>query len=197
MKRRLFIPDKKILYRGKDLVFTGSNYVDTGIKLWDVAKNFTLLVSYQSYTSGGYEYYTIFGSEYASIPYPGFMIDMESTRYGGNPVLGRAGGCGNVITPHSTSMKDYKKCIVLKNEGTKRTLFSNDKYPTGVDITPSQFLTHQQTVLLGCAQSTSGVKNRYWNGIIYTCNIYSEALTDQEIIDLMNKEYSNPKRSES
>ena len=192
MKKRILISAKDdVLYAGKNLEFAGSNFVDTGVKLWDKSKDFTLLISYQSYMAGGDNYYTIFGSEYAKSPYPGFMIDMDTTWYGGNPVLGRAGGCGNVITPHLKSMKDGKRCIVLQNKGKTRTLFSDDKYPTGIDITPPSFYTHTQNALLGCAQTTSGTKNKFWKGIIYTCTIWDKVLTYQQIKLFMDREMNN------
>lgn len=186
MIRRLIDNDDKIpmLYTVKNLTFTGNNFVDTGVKLWDSAKKFTILISYQSYMSGGNDYYTIFGSEYHQQPFAGFVIDMNITAYGDNPVLGRAGGSGNMIAPHLTSMKDYKKCTVLKNEGLKRTVFSNDKYPDGIDVSPTTLYYHNQTALLGCAMN----KSRYWNGIVYTCNIYDQALTNEQIVSLMKKE---------
>ena len=53
MKKRILISAKDdVLYAGKNLEFAGSNFVDTGVKLWDKSKDFTFLISYQPYMTG-------------------------------------------------------------------------------------------------------------------------------------------------
>lgn len=104
-------------------------------------------------------------------------------------MLGRAGGAENVITPHSTSMKDNKKCIIMTHSSNfRRILFSNDKYIDGIDITPPQRLYHNQTCILGGAWTTSNNISRIWQGIIYSCRIYDVIINDQEIKEILKNE---------
>ena len=69
-------------------------------------------------------------------------------------------------------------------------MFTNDKYPSGVDVTSNILATTFNTnVLLGAYQTTSGTKGRYFKGTINHYAIYLKALTDAEITALINKEY--------
>lgn len=183
MRRRLITTSDKADYNVTGLSFTGSNYVDTGIKLFDSAKDFTVLISYTS-TFTGY-LGTIIHALYESGSYQGFCIDIpyNAGQYG------RFAAYTSLNIIHNSNLLNTKKCSAIRRSGNTFTLFTNDKYPSGVDVTSNILATTFNTnVLLGAYQTTSGTKGRYYTGTINHCAIYLKSLTDTEIKSLMSKE---------
>lgn len=180
-RRRLIDNIKKYptWYEVKDQVFTENNYIDTGVKLWDSAKDFTVLLSFTTETSTSQK--TILHALYEVEPWKGFVIQLIS-----GPAIGLYSVSGIAIANYSTTTK---KCVVVKRIGDSYKAFSNDLYPAGILASNIETpVTNNLSVLLGAYQTTSGTKGRYWKGTIHHCVIYSEALTDEQIQELINKE---------
>lgn len=186
MRRRCYqnvIEDPLLWYKADNLVFTGSNCVDTGIKLCDVNKAFTLVISYQSYMSADSDYHDILGCEMSSSPYSGIMIQLDI-----NNNNGRCGGNNKTLVHHNSSMVTYRKCTILTFTSLGyRYCYTNDKYPNGADISPSSVLHHNRSAVLGAGLLNDTEYRRYWKGIIYHCEIRGEVLTQSEITTLLNK----------
>ena len=195
LRRRILYRKKSEItpaYSADNLVFTGSNYVDTGIKLCDYKKDWTLFICYTDLLSStGYN--AIFHCIHESNPYNGVAFDLGH-------IQGRLNG-GMVwtavedyltINVHNSSIYNVKHCMCYKRSGDSFKLFSDDKYPNGYQLpTPlgyNQYIS--ENLLLGCYQTTTGTKGRYWKGTIHQARIYLSALTDAQIIQLINNAMS-------
>lgn len=170
-------------YEGKDMSFNGtSQYIDTGIKLFNVDKSWTVLLTYTSHRQSGYYDTIIHSLKEDTYDYAGFVLDQPESGYN----YGRL--CGydaNAITPHNTTMYNTKHCCVIVKNGSTAKIFTDDKYPNGTSVNNIVKGTYSGNTLLGCYQTTSGSKGRYWKGIIHNANIYSQALSDTQIIELI------------
>lgn len=188
MKRQLFYgkeDDSSILYQGNNLILDGvSKYIDTGITLFDTNKDFTVLLVYTSNNISG-SYTTIFENIIDKLPYYGIVLDQpENDHNFGRAVCGRMGV--NAI-PHNKTMYNTKHCCVLMKKGLNIKLFTDDKYPDGIQFDNMTPFIYNKTVLLGAHRFIDDKIGRFWKGVIHFCNIYSVSFSDSYIKDLMNR----------
>ena len=137
------------------------DYVDTGIKLYDIAKDFTLLVE-ADLTQCITEMATVFHSIYEVEPWPGVNLYYSYGHY-------IVGGNANPGQPHYVS-----GCI-------DRVSYLNDGEVTTVNITDGAYNAYDGNLLLGCYQDTTGEKDRFWTGTISRFDVYFVALSDSKI----------------
>lgn len=158
--------------------FNGSsNYIDTGIRLCDSDKSFTLFVDFQ-YNGKSQYMATAHGAHEAS-PYPGVEIQLNSNQdkfylyyYGGRE-----------IAAYDTNRH---RAMITHTAGTTNAsmMYFDDISQAGPASVAYTNIT--ENLLLGCYQTTGGSKGRYLNGTIYDARIYNEVLSATQIEYLMS-----------
>lgn len=166
------------------------DYVDTGIKLFDVADDWTIYFAVDlSQAQGGAQTENnipVFHCIYELSPWPGISLQGGLTKsYAGRYISGNWSDTG----VYAVGTTYYQGCVICKNKFVK---YIYDKMsPTTemrelfVDnITKFNENVKKATLLLGCYQDVNGTKGRFWKGTIYDFVVYNRALTTDEINDL-------------
>lgn len=193
MRRRAMMAEadkRDVLFKLRNTTdFDGiDDYVDTGIKLFDVADDWTIYFAVdlsQGATQTGTNI-PVFHCVYEIAPWPGISFQ------GGNfkSYAGRytGGNWSNTGVPVSGKTY-YQGCVICKDKFVK---YIYDKTSPTTEIreliinntTNFNENVKKATLLLGCYQDVNGTKGRFWKGTIYDFVVYNRALTIDEINDL-------------
>ena len=160
--------------------FNGSSdYIDTGLRLLDTDKDFTVMVDFAYGTSPG-QYNTVLQCMIETSPYNrGLCIYYYTTTPAIIPIYYQA-------APSYTADQNRHKVIFRHNAGDAAvaTLFYDSS--TGVDLNGSSYTAVNKNVYLGCRLTDSNSRDRYFKGTLYDARIYFESLSDTNIADLIN-----------
>ncbi len=163
-----------------------SDYIDTGIKLFDTAKTFTIFIDYITATPTSNRQAAIFHCLHEISPYRGLclMEDADSDIYfiggqmTGNTYVGNLNSRGKCLIEFIDGV--INEVIAVDNSG--------DLVHSATDIGANNpYVQISENLLLGCYQSTSGDKGRYWSGIINKFGVWYKQLTEAEINKLFEK----------
>lgn len=159
--------------------FNGSSdYIDTGIKLFNTAKNFTIIVD-ATFDRLAKEK-CLFHCMTENSPYPGLSIDGNSgvriCYTGSNSLVASITPASNVSALALRYKAGKLDRIRYKNAAGQLVSHSIAGTPTYTAIS--------QTLLLGAYQQTDGTKGRFFNGTINDFRLYDAAL-DDDIIDIL------------
>lgn len=165
-------------------VFNGtSDFIDTNIKLFDTIKDFSIYIDYVT-PSNHITSTSIFHAMNEVSPYPGINLQ-ASVNYD-------ATGEGWRIIVHPASPNVRRRIILTYTQSTNELVLYHDNdisdylSVSGIIETPT-FRVIEQTALLGCYQTSTGDKGRFWNGTINKCGIWlDKVLTSDEIGTLTN-----------
>ena len=179
---------KGVIYQlPKATTFNGtSDYIDTGIKLYDTDKDWTLLLDFTgdaSNTNGR----VLHCLEEDGKSYPGICIDAEPGKYrvACKDIVYLLDASGNEIPQKST---DTQRFVITKTQGHNRlTIYAR---------TVSGELRTQQTddgivttidknLLLGVGQTISGNKMMWWKGTINAFKVWDKALSEDAINNII------------
>lgn len=158
-----------------------SDFIDTGVKLFDTAKDFTIYIDFTEGT-GNEKNSTIFHCINEQSPYRGLNL-----ANGGNNTYFLGGQNANVVGHgYVSNIAPGKYLIEFKNGVISRAFSSTGERTVAKDAkTNSPYEQFNQNLLLGCYQTTDGTKGRYWNGTINKFNVWFRTLTDEEINALL------------
>lgn len=149
-----------------------SDYIDTGVQLFDTPKDFTIIVS-ATFVNLGSNICLLHCMNEAS-PYPGLSVDGNSgvriCYTGSSTSLGAPTNLSAMALRYVGGVLESIRYKNTSGEILSATVNSAAKYTI---VT--------QTLLLGAYQTTNGTKGRYFNGTIYSLDVYEAALTDDEI----------------
>lgn len=161
-----------------------SDYVDTGITLFDTIKDFSIFLEFNGGDNTSTQLNLLHCMKEVS-PYPGLSISKSDI----NSLISSGQGYNPTIT---NTINKTRRLLICTYSATTNTMkiyhdSANTDYvnlsPTS--ITPA-FIAIPQTALLGAYQDSSGVKGRFWNGKINICGIWlNKILTDDEISKLL------------
>lgn len=156
--------------------FDGTNYIDTGIQLFDTLKDFTILFDYEE--GANIVKATILHCIKEISPWPGLSIQRNSGNVGDYVVGGRSSGGVNFANIKSVATR-----VAITCTGGSITRV---KYVKNGDIVTNSISANSGTIfeknlLLGCYQTDSGTKGRYWEGTINKFDVYFSVLSDEEI----------------
>ena len=157
--------------------FNGSNtYIDTGISLFSSDESFTIFVDFKYNSSSNYM--TVFHCMYEVSPYPGAQLDINNSKF-------RIGYYGNTDLVAYDTNRHRAMIIHTGGTGNAGTYYwdSNTAHATPASKT---YTAVSQHLLFGCYQASSGVKGRYFNGIMYDARVYNEVLSAVQIEYLMS-----------
>ena len=158
-----------------------SDFIDTGVKLFDTAKDFTIYIDFTEGT-GNEKNSTIFHCINEQSPYRGLNL-----ANGGDNTYFLGGQNANVVGHgYVSNIATGKYLIEFKNGVISRAFSSTGELTVAKDAkTNSPYEQFNQNLLLGCYQTTDGTKGRYWNGTINKFNVWFRTLTTEEINALL------------
>lgn len=173
-------PSEDILYQlAEPMTFNGtSDYIDTGVKLLESDIDHSIVFSAVAETRNILNS-TIFHCMTEISPYPGYAFAVAG---GGNSYkLGIPGG-QEIVTNVPSNDSSFKVVIThIKGSSTvnMKILYNGEVKTYTADN--SNYVTVPQNLLIGCYQTTDGVRGRYWNGTINDFRIYNRVLSNEEI----------------
>jgi hypothetical protein len=164
-------------YEITDTTFNGSSdYVDTGVALFDSAKDFTMFVDFtDGYTSAPAQANVLHCMRESS-GYPGITLHRSGNAY----QFQMPGSFNKNITGDANGMS--VKFVVRRsgNDVAWREWNSvSQSVDSGTSTTTLSDVT--QNLLIGAYQTTAGTKGRYWKGTINRCSVWLSALSDEAI----------------
>lgn len=155
-----------------------SDYIDTGIKLYDEEKDITIFLDF-TFGTGTTKEMAMAHCMHESAQYPGFVAQsMDERTWMIDGVACKKGALARIADER------HKVCMRL-NTSTKLEEFYIDGTTLTVSGTYSSFTPITENLLLGCYQVASGNKGRFFDGTIHDCKVWNRVLTDEEIAELM------------
>lgn len=156
-----------------------SDYIDTGIQLFNTRKDFTIVVSatFDSFSSSE----CLLHCMNENSPYPGISIDgnngLRICYTGSSSLTTTLGAVANVSAIALRYVAGVLDAIMYKNSNDKIVSVTIAGSPTYVKVT--------QNLLLGAYQTTNGTKGRYFSGTINNFDIYDVAIDDSNMATLL------------
>ena len=180
-----------------------SDYIDTGVQLFDENKDFTIFIDFTSsdkqsnYSPIDETPLAILHSIKEDRPWPGIDIAIHTHDF--NPEVndcsvnrGETIASKRGIFVNSLSLgigyKDTNnhKIVITKSMADRKIFVYDNQGKVGEISGDLVTATFEQNVLLGAYQNTSGVKGRYWKGTINQCKIWLKLLNEDEITSLLS-----------
>lgn len=160
-----------------------SDYIDTGIQLFDTAKDFAVYIDYTP-TAGITQANntTVFHCLHEVSPYRGLCMMLTGT----DNVYFIGGQSGSASYAGQISPFDNHKFIIQFANGVISSIKTvNDGFvqdvTLGATAANNPYVQVTENLLLGCYQDISGNKGRYWNGTINKFGVWYKQLTNDEI----------------
>lgn len=160
-------------------------FIDTGIKLFeniDEKPSWTILleVQYGENVQAASDSYCLAHCMEESSPWPGLSIAAWANGALGANVYGGKSQLGTM-----TKMKEKKRKLALKLEGTTATRWNTDKLSTTFTISGYNTAV-DKTLILGAYQQPDGTKGRFFDGTLYQFLVYKKAMSDDDITAWVN-----------
>lgn len=167
----------------KATTFDGTNYIDTGVQLFDSPKDFTIFVDFTP-TAGAAQAdnASVFHCIHEQVPYRGLCLSYSSSYYIGGQDTEKCPGhnyCENLVPGKYLIEFKQGRISKVKNVDGDVAINSVTLQSTYVQVT--------ENLLLGAYQTTNGQKGRYWKGTINKFKVWFRTLTDEEINTLLGK----------
>lgn len=188
--------DPTLVYQlPQETTFNGtSTYIDTGVKLFDTQKDFTLFVDFTDTTTRANNMtvlHCMYEGTLNGISWPGLVFDFFSQVTTVNNYRFASGMDPYDYSPAwvKTGGRRRKVCAVFQAAAFDRMAWSDNGGAVSTDYTTRSktaysYVSISQTVYLGCYRTTSGSQGRFFNGTMHDCKIWERALSDAEIAKL-------------
>jgi hypothetical protein len=154
-----------------------SHYIDTGIKLFDTPKDFTIVCSADFSALGNN--ICLLHCMKETQPYPGLSVD-------GNSGV-RISYTGASATTTSITNKNNVSALALRfKAGVLDAIRYKDTSGNIVTVahsTGAKYTAITQNLLLGAYQTTDGTKGRYYKGTVESFRVFGISLPDEIITD--------------
>lgn len=162
--------------------FNGSSdYIDTGVKLFDVEKDFSIVIHKGTDETVGVQR-NLFHCVNEISPWPG--INMQWGVQVKYVIGGRTSGGSDYAEIPKTADKIVITCAagIIKQVSyvVDGTITRNDTESI------STYTAHSFNLLIGCYQATDGTKGRWWGGTLYDFKVYNRVLSENEITGYLN-----------
>ena len=160
----------------QETTFNGtSDFVDTGVQLFDTARDFTIAMDVTADTPVGASGCIIHCMKEES-PYPGLSIQSPGANGyrvspGNNTTV--MGDDMNPLIPISQRTK-----VVIVKDGTTMKVYNSNNFKAE---SPYVFKSIDQTLLLGAYQNVAGTKGRFFKGTIHEFSISNTVYTNEQI----------------
>ena len=176
------IQANKLYSLPQQTTFTGNNNINTGVKLFDTRKDWTIVLY-------GYMNNTVQPQNTAILhcmyegddgDYPGLSI--QSTQDGNFLLMGTL----DYFPGKGISTNTFKIAIVCE-DGLVTRLKRIDNF--GVEsykATSANYVPVYKDLIIGSYQDENMNYGRYWNGTLYVCDVYDKALKGGELNKVLN-----------
>lgn len=160
-----------------------ANSIDTGIqmlKTLDPKPTYTILFEcqYNESLTAATDTYVLLHCMEESSPWPGFVVavvkngDLQMSMYGYRKVL-----------TDIATLKAGKRRFAIQFSEEKVKVWGHDgSFLTGGSPITDYTVAVDKNLLLGCYQTSGGVKGRYFDGTLSKCLVYDKALTSGQVI---------------
>lgn len=164
------------------LLSANEDYIDTGVKLLDENKDWTVFYKFKGseLNEAKQSTFVILHCMEESSPYPGICVQIWYQTYGMN-------------------VYDKSKSIAMSYNDTKTHCLAivkqDNVFYVYLDATLNKFEIFDikygidKTLVLGAYTDVEGNYGRYWNGTVYECRVFNRALAVEEVESFI---YSNP-----
>lgn len=183
-------PSEGILYQlSTPTTFDGTNYIDTGVQLFAENKPFTVVVDWEHGASAfNVSSHTVAHCMHEVNPWPGFVMQYSSTLSVFDVQLIQGAKIGITASDDGMTTSTFAriKAVVRRASDGVATIYRRYNQ-TGDVLVKSGSTTYtkvDQTLLLGCYQTTDGTKGRFAKGVMHEAIVYDRALSDDEVNDL-------------
>ena len=170
--------------------FDGTNYIDTGVKLFDTDKSFSIYIDFISKVPGGEKQAerTVLHCMNETSPWNGIVLDGQKSSKmriaSAGDQLGLLDNSGNEIDYFNNVLR--QKYVLVKEQGSNILTIYNYNYGQPQTLTSNGLTsTFDKNLLIGAYQDTNGVVGRNYIGTIYGCTVYGKALTQIEANNLL------------
>ena len=184
--------------------FTGSNFIDTGKQMMKGRNSFTLTfdcLDKSNIVSGSD--FTIAHCMHEVSPWPGLSIHMVNDS-NPNPQGGYYKQYNLEINSSSRGSGIYDYGIDNKTNTRIKTVmivdYTNNTYTVIAKINGNDFsqtveiptgtINVNEHLLIGCYQSSSGTKGRYWKGTMYDFEIYDYVMPEYKALAYLEEDHS-------
>ena len=170
--------DNGLIYSNSSLSFTGvsDGYVDTGVKLFDTNKAFSIYINFNGSDGNHSENTTVLHCMYEHSPYNGLAIDIFRGRY-------RIVSLSSTLdTTVGYMLKDNQRYLITHEENSEIIEVYNcaTGETTPLNHTHSSALTNL-TLTLGAYTSPTGERGRFWRGTINSIKVWDRVVTKYEV----------------
>ena len=162
--------------------FTGSNNINTGIKLFDTRKDWTIVLYGHMAEIAQWQNTAILHcmDENPDGNYPGLSIQSNTEHF---QIMGTL----DYFPGKGVDTNTFKIAIVCENGlVTKLKRITNSGIET-YKATSANYVSINSNLILGSYQDYSGNYGRYWDGTLYACDVYDKALTGGELNKALNE----------
>lgn len=168
------IPTGLVYELAESMTFNGtSDYIDTGVKLYDTDKDFAILMEFENPTKENSE--TLIHCMREADPWPGVTMKVD-----GDLLFSVV---GSTLMQTSISTTGVTRFALVKVGGyyTLKVMHNGITAPQVLKEGNVGYASIPNNLLLGAYQDNDGVKGRFWSGTINSCKVYFDTLpTDEE-----------------
>lgn len=168
------VPNGLVYELAEPTTFNGtSDYIDTGVKLYDTDKDFAILMEFENPTNDQME--TLLHCMYEASPWNGVTMKVD-----GN-LLFSVVGTSLMETFISTTGVTRLALAKVGEYYTLKVMHNGITSPQVLKEGNVGYASIPNNLLLGAYQDNDGVKGRFWSGTINSCKVYFDTLpTDDE-----------------
>lgn len=175
------IQANKLYSLPQQTTFTGSNNINTGVKLFDTRKDWTIVLYGHMNNIYQPQNTAIIHCMYEGDDgdYPGLSIQAADGMY---PIMGTL----NYFPGKGISTNTFKIAIVCENGLVTRLKRIDNFGVESYKATSANYVPVYKDLIIGSYQDENMNYARYWNGTMYVCDVYDKALTGGELNKVLN-----------
>lgn len=173
-------------------VFNGTNYIDTGVQLFNENKSFTILLDVvNGVIPNQNATMALIHCMYEQSPWYGLCIqNRQNYSYTNEIHIPGMSGTNKLDVNNITTEGSRVKFAQVYNADTKTTTVytltpDNSIKKQSKNYSTITFSPIQESLLIGCYQDATGTKGRFWKGTINQVDVYNKALNEDEITAFM------------
>lgn len=194
--------DKGIIYSlPEPTTFNGvDTFVDTGVKLFDTAKDFTIVCTgdFSQGQTAGMVTPTVFHCVHETENWEGLSLNWNNHTAPAAASLyqftNNNEADNNLYTAEDVRLPlNSRKFVVAASAGViTKIAWIEAGSARFVDVAHNVYGVVNENLILGAYQDTSGNKGRFWKGVLSDFNVYNYEMTDDEIVAYLGGEPMEP-----
>lgn len=160
-----------------ETTFNGtSDYVDTGVKLFETNSDFSIAFSFSNGESNVH-FATLLHSIKEANPYPGLLVDVHVTTYR------LVNEIRTDLAATAADAPGVHRMVIVKNASTKVISLYWDTFSNKIQCNNPGLVTatFDNTLVIGARKYEDGSIARYWSGTVHELAVYNRQFTEEEI----------------